>query len=180
MKLFRPLFACALLAAVCPALAEEESGHATNSARPPGLLNRLLHPIHKDEAVGDTAKPVWHGLALVLTLDPQPLKLSAAHQLKVSLLLINKSKKAVQLDFPTTQRIEVVVKNAAGKMLEQWSEDHSFTPDPGIININPAERLEYSATLSTRDMAAFETYTVEAFFPKYEALRAQRTIVPGK
>ena len=114
-----------------------------------------------------------------MTLEPQPLKLSEARQLKVNVLLVNKSKHFAQMEFPTTQRIEVLVKNSAGKMVEQWSEDRAFTDEPGIISVNPGERLEYSATVSTRDMVPAEAYTIEAFFPHYEALRVQRTVVPG-
>ena len=85
-----------------------------------------------------------------------------------------------QLDFPTSQRIEVLVKNAAGKTVEQWSEDHAFTNELSVETINPGERLEYSANISTRDMAAGQSYTIEAFFPNYDALRTTKAIVPEK
>ena len=94
--------------------------------------------------------------------------------------LANKGKKLVQLEFPTTQRIEVLVQNKAGKRVVQWSEDQAFTAEPTLVAINPGERLEYSANVPTRDLAAGETYTLEAFFPNYETLRKTRDLTPEK
>ena len=45
---------------------------------------------------------------------------------------------------------------------------------------HPGERVEYSASVATRDLGAGNTYTVEAFFPNYEALHAAKTITPEK
>lgn len=115
-----------------------------------------------------------------MKVEPLPLKLSDTRQMKVTVVLANKSSKLVQLEFPTTQRIEVLVRNTSGKLVEQWSEDRTFANEPGIRAINPGERLEYAATLSTRDLAAGQSYTVEALFPNYESLRLQRTVVPEK
>jgi hypothetical protein len=46
--------------------------------------------------------------------------------------------------------------------------------------INPKERLEYSAKISTREMKAGVTFEIEAYFPSYEQLRTSRTVVPEK
>ena len=107
-------------------------------------------------------------------------KLADTRAIKVTVTLANKGKKLVQLDFPTTQRIEVLVKNKAGKRVVQWSEDQAFTNDPTLIAINPRERLEYSANIPTRDLVAGETYTIEAFFPNFDQLRKAQTITPEK
>jgi hypothetical protein len=143
------------------------------------LMHKMLHPFEKKEPVG-SAKPIWHDFTLSMTTDPPAIKLTAARQVKVSVHLGNASKKFAQLEFPTTQRIEVVIRDTAGKMVEQWSEDQAFTDTPGVVSINPGEHLDYSATLSTRDLVAGQTYIVEAFFPKYEKLRIQKTIIPGQ
>lgn len=187
MKVLRPLLLCAFLAPFClPSAHASEEGAAGDQARP-GLFHRMLHPFgHSGESTAGTTPALkggregWRHLTLTMTLEPQPLRLGVTRQLTVKVQLLNKSKFFAQMEFPTTQRIEVLVKNSSGKMVEQWSEDRAFTDEPGIISINPGERLEYSATLATRDMVPAESYTIEAFFPHYEALRAQRTIVPGK
>ena len=208
MKFFRLLallFVCSLLTAA--AVAAEESGEKKAAQgeekkdRPPaknmhakhgpGLLNGLwskITPWKKAAAPGASAvrsdaieRQVGNKkLMLSMTVEPQPLKLAETRQMKVTMQVANKSSKLVQLEFPTTQRIEVLVRHASGKLVEQWSEDRSFANEPGMVSINPGERLEYAATLSTRDLAAGESYTVEALFPNYEALRLQRTVVPEK
>lgn len=143
------------------------------------LVHHILHPFDKREDP-NAAKPIWNDYTLTISLEPAAIKLSDARSVKVSVHLGNSSKKFKQLEFPTTQRIEVIIRNTAGKMVEQWSEDQVFTDTPGVVSVNPGEHLDYSATLSTRDLVAGQTYIVEAFFPKYEKLRVQKTIVPGQ
>jgi hypothetical protein len=89
----------------------------------------------------------------------------------VTQTLTNRSGKLAQLDFPTSQRIEVLIKAKNGQRLLQWSEDQAFTNEPTLVTINPGERLEYSVNVSTRDLAAGGTYPVEGFFPNFEQFR---------
>ena len=174
---FRPWL---LLLAVIPLSAAAAEPSATPP--PPGLLHRVLHPFG-----GDTPTPApktrdlnFKSLEMGLTLEPAAPRLSEDRAVKVTVTLTNKGKKLLQLDFPTTQRIEVQVKNRAGKMVVQWSEDQSFTSEPTLVAINPGERLEYTANVSTRDLVAGESYTVEAFFPNFEALRQTHGLAPVK
>ncbi len=173
---------CALLAAFAlTARAAEETPPAPPK---PGLVHRLLHPFGGSPAAPADApkkKDVsLKGLEINLTAEPAVAKLSETREIKVTVTLANKGKKLIQLEFPTTQRIEVLVKNKAGKRVVQWSEDQAFTAEPTLVAINPGERLEYSANVPTRDLAAGETYTVEAFFPNYETLRKTRDLTPEK
>ena len=48
------------------------------------------------------------------------------------------------------------------------------------LTINPGERVEYNGMVSTRDLIAGRAYVVEVFFPNYDKLRIQQTIVPQK
>ena len=157
---------------------------AGEPAPTPGIVGRILKPWtifrrspEKSNAVATTN---WKQLSLTLSLDPLPLKLPENRQLKVTLQLANKGKKLVQLTFPTTQRIEVLVRNAEGKMVEQWSEDQSFSDEPTLVAINPNERLEYSVSVSTRDMSPGQGYSIEAFFPNYDQLTASKSVLPEK
>lgn len=131
-------------------------------------------PAPKDSKSGKE----WKQLVPTISIEPTPLKLSDVRTIKVTLRLANKGKKLAQLDFPTTQRIEVLVKDATGKRIEQWSEDQAFQNEPTLVAINPAERLEYTATVATRELKAGQTYTVEAFFPNFDQLRASTQITP--
>jgi len=132
----------------------------------------------KPAIVSKASSATFRGLEMKMTAEPTAPKLGETRQLTVTLQLQNKGKRLVQLDFPTTQRIEVLVRNTAGKMVEQWSEDQRFENEPGLVAINPGERLEYAATVSTRDFVAGQEYIVEGFFPNYESLRGTVKITP--
>ncbi len=176
---FRPFIVLALVAS-CGSLSAAED---QSTASKPGLLKRTaeaLWPFKKnagDVKVGEPGKQ-WKQLVPSITIVPYPLKLSEVRTFKVTLQLTNKGKKLVQLDFPTTQRIEVLVTDATGKRVEQWSEDQAFQNETTQVTINPGERLEYVANVATRDLKAGAKYSVEAFFPNYESLRASKSITP--
>ncbi len=164
-----------------PARADEEP---SGRGKKPGLTSKLLMPWKffrgESEPANQAAAAKWKQLALTVRIEPLPVSLSETRQLKVTLQLANKGKRLAQLEFPTTQRIEVLIRNATGKMVEQWSEDQSFAQELTLVAINPGERLEYSVSVSTRDLVAGQTYSVEAFFPNYEQLKATKTFVPAK
>ena len=118
----------------------------------------------------------FKGLDIGLQVDPPQVRVGEVKQLKVTVTLINRGKKLVQLNFPSSQRIEVLVKTKDGKQIEQWSEDQAFNAEPAMVTINPDERLEYMVNVATRDMVVGQTYTVEAFFPNFEQLRKSLTV----
>jgi hypothetical protein len=162
------------IAFVQAAFANEESP-APQPTPTPGLWHRILHPFHKDKKAPEEKK-----LVLAVVFSPQPVKLSQGRELQVTLVLTNKTGKFVQLAFPTTQRIEVLLRNGAGKMVTQWSEEQTFANDPGYVAINPNESVQYTAHISGRDLVAGKPYTIEGFFPNYENLRATKSFVPEK
>jgi hypothetical protein len=182
----------ALLALAClPLHAQGEESKKKKSAAvtEPGWLKRIgktVWPFGKkpgDPAVAEPPKGAesgkeWKNLVPTISIDPTPLKLSDVRTMKVTLQLANKGKKLAQLEFPTTQRIEVLVKDATGRRIEQWSEDQAFQNDPSLVAINPSERIEYTATVATRELKAGQAYTVEGFFPNYDQLRASKQITP--
>ena len=163
------------LTALPAGASEEESA----DGRKPGVLSRFFNRFHGS---GDpkTQTVNWKQLIMTMNVEPLPLKLGETRQMKVTLRLLNKSKRLVQLEFPTTQRIEVLLRSQTGKMIEQWSEDQVFANEPTLVTINPGERLEYSANIATRDLTAGQSYTVIGYFPNFEQLKATRLIVPDK
>ena len=169
----RILIVAALSLIASPAFALEEP---ETEERKPGVVGRFFNIFRGSKS--DSAN--WKRLLLTMSVEPVPLKLSETRQVKVTLRLVSKSKRLVQLEFPTTQRIEVLVRNRAGKLVEQWSEDQAFANEPTLVTVNPGERLEYSANIATRDMEAGEPYTIIGYFPNFEQLRVSRTIVPDK
>lgn len=176
------LLCAALLLAAC-------SSEPKPASDEPGMLGRMwqstqrLNPLHRElkpREMKQAAPPNLRAITTTLALDPPAPNLAEVRQVKVTLQLVNHGKKMVHLDFPTTQRIDVVVKDAAGKIIERWSEDHRFENQPGLVTINAGERLEYSASVATREMKAGETFTVEAWLPAYDTLRATAPVTPVK
>jgi hypothetical protein len=175
---FRALF-CFLAFALPMALpAAEEAPVPTPK---PSMWNRMLHPFGGSKPKEPKERATnFRQLEMGLLVEPNPVKISDNRQIKVTLTLTNKGGKMAQLDFPTSQRVEVLLKAKDGKTIEQWSQDQAFTNEPTLVTINPNERLEYSVNVATRDMVAGESYTVEGFFPNFDALRKARTIAAEK
>ena len=142
---------------------------ATASKR--NWLSRMLHPSprlpqYKDQKL--------RGLELQLQFSPQPLKLSETRQMEVKVVLTNRGKRAIELNFPTDQRIEIYLRNSAEQILTKWSENHAFAEKPETILINPDEHLEYTQTIATRELTPEKVFIVEVFFPNYPELRIRQ------
>ncbi len=172
---FRPVFFLLAFALPMALLAAEEAPPPTPK---PSLWNRILHPFGGGKGKEAKAtKTNFKQLEIGLIVDPSPVKVADNRMVKVTLTLINRGNKLAQLEFPTSQRVEVLLKAKDGKTVEQWSQDQAFTSEPTLVAINPSERLEYSVNIATREMVAGETYTVEAFFPNFDALRKSVPLV---
>jgi len=116
----------------------------------------------------------------MLRLNPFPVNLSETRRVEVVIQLKNISSRFIQLEFPTTQRFEVLVRDEAGKLVSQWSEDQVFEATPGTVGINPREHLEYLGVFSTRDLRPGKRYTVKALFPNRSDLKAELSFVPER
>lgn len=139
-----------------------------------GWMSRMLHPFGGGDQLPEYKDAQLRGLVLSLRLAPQPVKLSENRQMEVTIRLTNKGRKPVTLEFPNTQRFEIYLLNAAGKVLTAWTDNHAFTDEPATIMINPQEHVEYAETIATRELAPNKVFTCEAYFPKYPDLRVQQ------
>jgi hypothetical protein len=90
----------------------------------------------------------------------------------------NNSKELTRLEFPTTQHIEILARNASGSVVERWSDDRGFQSEEGIVVINPRERIEYQEKISTRELRAGQTYTVEATLKSQPDYPASQSVNP--
>src|SRR5439155_5550713 len=86
-----------------------------------GWLGRMLHPFSSG-ATPQYKDPKVRGLSLQLQVSPQPVKLSEVRQLQIRVTLINTGKRAVELNFPNDQRIEIYLTNSSGLILTKWSD----------------------------------------------------------
>jgi hypothetical protein len=167
-----------LIIAICFCAMPLRASEEPSSDEKPGKVSRFFKIFRFGKGSEKGSQATWKKLVLNMNVEPMPIKLSETRQMKVTLQLANRTKRLVQLEFPTTQRIEVLLRSKTGKLVEQWSEDQAFANEPTLVTINPGERLEYTVNVSTRDLSAGQTYTIEGFFPNYEQLKVTKTISP--
>lgn len=146
----------------------------------PGIMTKTLEFLHLKHGPRTVNPANVHGnIELTLAIDPADIQLSTTRQVQVSISVYNRSKKNfVQLEFPTSQRFEILVLDSAGKVVNTWSEDQSFTNDPATVTVNPGERLEYTASVATREMSAGQPYIIQVSFPNYPDLKIEQRVVP--
>lgn len=137
-------------------------------------LGRVIHPFGSTEKIPEYKNPKLRGLVLEVQLPPDPVKLSEVRQLPVTVRLTNRGEHAVELSFPSEQRIEILLRDAAGQVVTRWSDNRAFAEVAGNILINPNEHIEYSETIATRDLVPNKVFTVEVIMPAYPELDARR------
>lgn len=162
-----------VLALGAGALRAQESEPSPATAKR-SWMNRLLHPFKSDRPPDFKKNPELQGLLLSLELSPQPVRLSEVRQLEVRLTLTNKAKRPIKLEFPTTQRFEIYLRNATEDVLATWSDNRAFTNDPSTILINPQEHIDYEETIATRELTPNKVFIAEVFFPKYPDLKVRQ------
>lgn len=183
MRVILPLLLSSLaLLAGCSSGSDSDT-----TADEPGLLGRMWESTQKLNPLRGNMQPRepkerktlnLRSLHAQMTVEPTAPKLSEQRQITVTLRVTNKGKRLAQLEFPTSQRVEGVIRDKLGNVIERWSEDHSFEKDAGVVSINPGERVEYTMSIATREMSAGESYTVEAFLVEHETVRGSATVVP--
>ena len=77
-------------------------------------------------------------LTLKRIRDPQP-----SDEIILKFTLVNGSDKGTTLYFPTSQRMDAVIRDAEGKTIYTWSEDFEFALESGYSYVNAGERLNY-------------------------------------
>ena len=134
--------------------------------------------VDKKNPFGRISGPVYYGLEMRLKVVPDPIRLSDTRSLEVHLQLINRSKKPVNLLFNDSRKYDFILRDIGGKKLAQWSDDQPVNQTPGYVIINPAERAEFVGNVSTRDMVAGRTYTLEALVVGYDKMRGVIQLTP--
>lgn len=162
------LAALIFLAATAEAFAQEPPPQKRS------WLGRVFHPFGSAQRLPQYKDAKLRGLVLEVQLPPGPVKLSETRQLPVNVSLTNRGDRAVELNFPSEQRIEIYLRDAAGGIVTRWSDNRAFEPNPASILINPNEHLEYLETIATRDLTPNRVFTVEVLVPAYPELDARR------
>ena len=152
-------------------VAQDQTPQPTPQKR--SWFSRILHPF-QSSPVPTYKDPRLRGLALGVKLSPQPVKLSEVRQLEVKITLTNVSKRAVVLEFPTEQRIEIYLRNSSDAVLTTWSDNRAFDAKAGTLLINPGEHTYYPETIATRELTPNKVFVVEVFFPQFPELRIRQ------
>jgi intracellular proteinase inhibitor BsuPI len=142
-----------------------------------GFLGRVLHPFGHSGKIPTYNNPKLTGLQLSIDLPEEPIKLTEMRQLPVTVRLTNLGKRAVELSFPSEQRIEILLHDSSGRVVTRWSENRAFAPTPGMALVNPNEHLEWSETIATRELSPGRVFTVEATVPAYPELDVKRKAI---
>lgn len=158
-------------------------GSSASPEKKRSILTRWIPPLPKfGGGEGDRSErklaAALRRIEMELIVLPAAIKLSEARRLDITAKLVNSGRELVQLQFPTAQRIEIIILDEKGAKVTQWSEDQLFAQGQSYLSINPGERVQYDVKLATRDLAAGRTYTVEAFVPGYDALKKRVNIAP--
>lgn len=163
------LFLPAILLAACAAPRDGSEDSWSRRAE------AFLDPVMPDSiSFGPKAPP----LEASVRLDPAEVVLADRREVRVLFTVRNTTKRIRRLDFPTAQRIELVAIAPDGQRIFLWSEDRLFDPKPATVVINPRERVEYEASVPTRDMQAGSTYAVEVGLVGYPEVATSINITP--
>ena len=143
--------------------------------------NTAVAKVGKSNPFGPITGPVYYGLEMRVKVNPDVIRLSETRSLEVHLVLINRSKKPVNLQFNDSRKYDFILLDMSGKKLAQWSDDQPVNQNPGYVIVNPGERVEFVGNVSTRDMVAGRTYTLEALVVGYDNMRqiVQLTTIAG-
>lgn len=134
--------------------------------------------VNNTNPFGPIAGPIHYGVEMRVKVNPDVIRLSEARSLEVHLQLINRSRKPVNLLFNDSRKYDFILRDASGKKLAQWSDDQPVNQNSGYVIINPGERAEFVGNVSTRDMVAGRTYTLEALVVGYADMRQTFQLTP--
>ena len=108
--------------------------------------------------------------SLNLMVEPAHFSIANNPELNITFKITNDKKDLTMLTFPTSQRLEMIIKDAHGNIISRWSDNHSFELNEDVVTINPKESILYTEKMATSMMKDGETYTLEvalANHPEY-------------
>jgi Intracellular proteinase inhibitor len=115
-------------------------------------------------------------------ISPNPLSLKEAESIgpnpsiKISFSIQNHSKKTFTLSFPTAQRWDFRIVDAANNAVYTYTNDHEFVQVVGTSMVNQDDKLSYNETIEFEDLTtplAPGSYTILAVMANYPEIKAQ-------
>lgn len=117
-------------------------------------------------------------LQISVACAPTPLVLKQTQKITVLVKVFNNGKKTQLLEFSSSQRADAVLRDATGQIVSRASTDSSVHADPGLVTVNPGERLEYPLFLPTNGMVVGKIYNLECALVGQAGLTAKMQITP--
>lgn len=111
-----------------------------------------------------------------LQITPGVINLDQHRTVEVILKVSNPGKRALLLEFPTSQRADAVIRDAADQIVARAAEDQDFIEESSIVSLNPGERVEYAVSLPTRGLKPGQRYKLEAALVNQKNLRTTEFI----
>ena len=127
-----------------------------------------------------------HSFDCKLVLSPTPFSLQAMKAtgpnpvIKLTFTVHNHGKKTYTLSFPTAQRWDFRIKNAAGVAVYTYSENCDFEQKVGVSMVNRDDKLTYTENIELSDLDTPLTpgaYTVDAVLANYPEMTATAPFV---
>ena len=118
-------------------------------------------------------------LKVTLACTPSTLVLKQVRNLTVFVKIFNGGKKTQLLEFASSQRDDVVLRDASGKIVSRATlVAHIRADEQALVTVNPGERLEYSLSLPTDGMIAGKVYRLEGALVGQSGLTGAMEITP--
>jgi hypothetical protein len=121
-----------------------------------------------------------------LEVFPNPMSLRASKMvgpnpsIKVTFSVRNHARKTYTLSFPTTQRWDFRIMNAAGAIVYTYSDDHEFVQTVGTSMVNQGDKLVYTESVdfdSMTDALSPGTYKIQAVLANYPEMGVQAQLI---
>ncbi|MEX1118810.1 MAG: BsuPI-related putative proteinase inhibitor, partial [Terrimicrobiaceae bacterium] len=112
-------------------------------------------------------------------VEPLDFSLAERREVDVTYAIKNNTGKIMRIDYPSTQRIEIITSDTTGQVIDRWSDDRAFAGEEGIVFVNPGERIEYNEKLPTRDLKPGEMYIVTGDAAANEGFTATQRVTPN-
>ncbi len=115
-------------------------------------------------------------------VSPSPLSLKALKavapnpSIKITFSVHNHAKKTYTLSFPTAQRWDFRILDAAGTAIYVYSDNCQFEQTVGASMVNNDDKLVYTESVDFNDLSkplTPGTYTVQTVLANYPEIRAQ-------
>lgn len=114
-----------------------------------------------------------------IVVEPPQFSLADRREVTVTYVIENNTKKILRIDYPSTQRVEIITRDPQEQIIEKWSDDRAFEQREGVVFVNPKERIEYTEKVPTRDMKPDLTYSIEGSVPNNPQYTHRHLVTPG-